>query len=91
MEIVNVGEGGKDKAVRHGRQSRVLFLVSKRNSVRGFVRPSIRWSVRGSRVFRKPQIQVNSSKLNKIQQKNSTRLFATVGRVTALFHPMHTF
>ena len=52
-------------------------------SVRRSVRPSVRRSVRGSRVSRKPQIQVNSSKFNKIQQ--NSRLFATVGRVTALF------
>ena len=57
------------------------FLVAKSNSIRGFVRWSVGPSV-GPLVtcFSKT---ANSSNFNKIQQ--NSQLFATVGRVTALF------
>ena len=73
------------------------FLVANSNSIRDFVHPSVHPSVhpwvRRSRVSRKLQNQVNSSKFNKIQQNSTklkkiqqnSRLFTTVGQVTALF------
>ena len=51
------------------------FLVEKSNSIRGFVRLWVRPSVR--------QAFLKNREFNKIQQ--NSRLFATVGRVTALF------
>ena len=69
------------------------FLVANSNSVRGFLRPWVGPSVRGSVSVRRFSKTANSTKFkgnlrkfNNIQQ--NSRLFATVGRVTTLLCPI---